>query len=41
MSLNPTTYYRRNANNCAPFQARAVWSQQQALLGYACYDDPN
>ena len=41
MSHNPTTYFRRNANNCAPFEARAVWSQQQALLGYACYDNPN
>ena len=42
MSINNlATGYVRNANNCAPFQARAIWSQQQVLLGYACYDNPN
>ena len=42
MSINNLAIgYVRNANNCPPFQARAVWSQQQVLLGYACYDNPN
>jgi hypothetical protein len=41
MSNNPATGYRRNANNCAPDLARAVWGPREALLGYACYDNPN
>lgn len=41
MSLFPADRYVRDANNCAGETARAVWSRHNALLGYACYSDPN
>ncbi len=31
----------RNANECAPDQAKAVWGAGAVLLGYSCYDNPN
>ncbi len=31
----------RNANECAPDQAEAVWGAHANLLGYSCYDNPN
>ncbi len=41
MSLYPADHYVRNANNCGPEMARAVWGPNGALLGYACYSNPN
>ena len=41
MSLYPADHYVRNANNCGPEVARAVWGSNGALLGYACYSNPN
>ena len=41
MSLFPADRYVRHANNCGGETARAVWSRHNALLGYACYSDPN
>ena len=29
-----------NANECAPFESRAVWGGDK-LLGYHCYHNPN
>lgn len=31
----------RNANECAPDQADAVWGGHGNLLGYSCYNNPN
>jgi hypothetical protein len=41
MSLYPADHYVRNANNCGPEMARAVWGPNGTLLGYACYSNPN
>ena len=41
MSLYPADQYVRNANDCAPETARAVWGPNGALLGYGCYSNPN
>lgn len=41
MSLNPADRYVRNANSCQGEQARAVWSRDDVLLGYGCYNNSN
>ncbi len=43
MSTGPWAYGHivRNANQCAPDQAKAVWGPDSSLLGYACYNNPN
>ena len=33
--------YVRNANNCGPDLSRAVFGPNGAILGYACYRNPN
>ncbi len=33
--------YVRNANNCAPELSRAIFGPNGAILGYACYRNPN
>jgi len=41
MSLQPGDRFVRNANQCAGESARAVWSRNNSLLGYSCYENPN
>jgi len=41
MSLHPGWRYARNANDCAPGAARAIWGAGDAPLAYSCYDNPN
>jgi hypothetical protein len=41
MSLQPADRFVRNANLCAGEPARAVWSRDNSLLGYSCYENPN
>lgn len=41
MPLQPGDRFVRNANQCADESARAVWSRNDRLLGYSCYENPN